>query len=231
MGGHCPGIEAFGGYLMNSCHGGMNPRAVLTALHLEGGCRFISLAPTARILQASSKNRRWSTASSFHSRMLYPGVHRARTSVATRIPLEDPVPHLLRKSSQMIAAKPEVYLNTGHVSGPEVMRILDLAERFKIRKVLIAHPARLQLTSMSSMRRRVAVPSSRHASSTGTIPTFRGPTTTSSRNTCTAFGALESEAHGPAMDKADSRYWPDTSCSARTMACAPRPPRSRACAL
>ena len=34
----------------------------------------------------------------------------------------------------MIAAKPEVYLNTGHVSGPEVMRILDLAERFGIRQ-------------------------------------------------------------------------------------------------
>ena len=31
---HVPGIKAYGGYLMNSCHNGMNPRAVKTALYL-----------------------------------------------------------------------------------------------------------------------------------------------------------------------------------------------------
>lgn len=42
MNRHMKGIRAFGGYLMNSCHGCMNPRAVKTALYLGDGCRFIS---------------------------------------------------------------------------------------------------------------------------------------------------------------------------------------------
>jgi hypothetical protein len=142
---HVPGIEAFGGYLMNSCHGGMNPRAVLTALHLEGGSRFISFGSHCTHFQASSE------AAVVEGKLvpfkdLYPEFVRRELSVATRIPLEDPVPQPLAEILEMIAAKPEVYLNTGHVSGPEVMRILDLAERFGIGKVLIAHPARLQLS-------------------------------------------------------------------------------------
>jgi hypothetical protein len=55
------------------------------------------------------------------------------------------VPQPLAEIFEMIAARPEVCLNTGHVSVPEVMRILDLAERFKIRKMLITH-LRRQLT-------------------------------------------------------------------------------------
>ena len=142
---HVEGIKTFGGYLMNSCHGGLNPRAVLTALHMEEGCRFISFGSHCTHFQAS-----------FESTVIdgqlvplkdaFPDFRERELSVAVRIPLEDPIPSALHEIFEMIAAKPEVYLNTGHVSGPEVMRILDLAERFGIRKVLIAHPARLQLS-------------------------------------------------------------------------------------
>ena len=46
---HVPGIETFGGYLMNSCHGGINPRAVLTALHWKAAAALSASARTARI--------------------------------------------------------------------------------------------------------------------------------------------------------------------------------------
>jgi hypothetical protein len=142
---HVPGIQTFGGYLMNSCHGGLNPRSVLTALHMEGGCRFISFGSHCTHFSAPTES------TILDGKLVpfkdaYPEFVERELSVAVRIPLEDPVPQPLAEILEMVAAKPEVYLNTGHVSGPEVMRILDLAERFKIKKVLIAHPARLQLT-------------------------------------------------------------------------------------
>jgi hypothetical protein len=140
-----PGIQTFGGYLMNSCHGGLNPRSVLTALHMEGGCRFISFGSHCTFFSAQNES------TVIDGKLVpfkdaYPEFAARELPVAIRIPLEDPVAAPLAEILEMISAKPDVYLNTGHVSGPEVMRILDLAERFKIRKVLIAHPARLQLT-------------------------------------------------------------------------------------
>lgn len=76
----------------------------------------------------------------------FPKFYQEELSRAVRIPLDDPIPDELGEILEMVAEHPEVYLNTGHVSGPEAMRILDLAERFGIKKVLIAHPARGQLT-------------------------------------------------------------------------------------
>jgi hypothetical protein len=142
---HVDGIETFGGYLMNSCHGGLNPRSVITALHMEGGCRFISFGSHCTHFSASNES------TIIDGKLVplkdaFPEFAERELSIAVKIPLEDPVPRPLVEILEMIAAKPEVYLNTGHVSGPEVMRILDLAERFGVRKVLIAHPARLQLS-------------------------------------------------------------------------------------
>ena len=53
---HVPGIQTFGGYLMNSCHGGLNPRSVLTALHMEGGCRFISFGSHCTYFSAQNES-------------------------------------------------------------------------------------------------------------------------------------------------------------------------------
>ena len=66
--------------------------------------------------------------------------------MATSIPLEGPVPEALDEILSMVAEHPEVYLNTGHVSVPEALRLLDLAEQYGIAKVLIAHPVRGQMT-------------------------------------------------------------------------------------
>ena len=143
---HVEGISTFGGYLMNSCHGGLNPRAVLTALHMGNeGCRFVSFGSHCTYFQASSELG-IQDGTLIPLADLYPKFAERELPVATRIPLSGPIPFALSEVLEMVAARPEVYLNTGHVSGPEVMRLLDLAEQFGIAKVLIAHPARLQLT-------------------------------------------------------------------------------------
>lgn len=142
---HVPGIETFGGYLMNSGHGGMNPRAVKTALYTEGGCRFISFGSHCTYYQASRE------CTLIDGKLVplkdaFPKFRDEELSRAVRIPLTDPVPSELDEILSMISEKPEVYLNTGHVSVEEAFRILDLAERYGIRKVLIAHPVRGMMT-------------------------------------------------------------------------------------
>src|SRR5687767_246452 len=47
------GIEVFGGIILGSCQGGMNPRAVLTALYYGSGARFVSFGAHCTYFQAS----------------------------------------------------------------------------------------------------------------------------------------------------------------------------------
>lgn len=142
---HVEGIQTFGGYLMNSCHGGLNPRAVKTALYLGDGCRFISFGSHCTYYSAEREST-VVDGKLVPFKDLYPKFVKEELSRAVRIPLEDPVPDELAEILTMVAEHPEVYLNTGHVSPDEAMRLLDLAERFGIKKVLIAHPVRGRLT-------------------------------------------------------------------------------------
>ncbi|MGV3576860.1 MAG: DUF6282 family protein [Devosia sp.] len=142
---HVPGIKTFGGYLMNSAHGGLNPRSVRTALYMEEGCRFISFGSHCTYFSASREST-IIDGELVPFKDAYPEFVKEELSRAIRIPEEGPISDDLAEILQMVADHPDVYLNTGHVSGPEVMRILDLAEEFKIGKVLIAHPARQQLS-------------------------------------------------------------------------------------
>jgi hypothetical protein len=77
---------------------------------------------------------------------LFPKFADQELSRAIRIPLQDPISPELEETLQLIAEHPDVYLNTGHVSGAEAMRLVELAERFGIQKILVAHPARRRLT-------------------------------------------------------------------------------------
>lgn len=142
---HVKGIRTFGGYLMNSCHGGMNPRAVKTALHLGDGCRFISFGSHCTYYSAEREST-LIDGKLVPFKDAFPKFAAEELSRATRIPLADPVPPELDEILSMIAEHPEVILNTGHVSVEEAFRLLDLAERYGIKKVLIAHPVRGSMT-------------------------------------------------------------------------------------
>lgn len=142
---HVPGIKTYGGYLMNSCHGGLNPRSVHTALYMEEGCKFISFGSHCTHFSASRESTILD-GELVPLKDAFPKFAEEELSRAVNIPVEGPISDQLAEVLQMVANHPDVYLNTGHVSGPEVLRILDLAEEFNINKVLIAHPARQQLT-------------------------------------------------------------------------------------
>jgi len=142
---HVPGIHTYGGYLMNSCHGGMNPRSVKTALHLEEGCRFISFGSHCTRYSAEREST-LIDGKLVPFKDAFPEFAKKELPVATYIPTEGPVSEELDEILTMIARHPRVYLNTGHVSVPEALRLLDLAEQYGIKKVLIAHPVRGRMT-------------------------------------------------------------------------------------
>lgn len=138
---HVPGIQTFGAYLMNSGHGGLHPRAIRTALHLEGGCRMISFGSHCTYHQASRESTIIDgKAVPLHE--AYPKFAREELSRAVRIPTEGSIPDELAEILEMVAQHPEVYLNTGHVSHDEVFRIVELSAEYGIDKVLVSHPAR-----------------------------------------------------------------------------------------
>jgi hypothetical protein len=140
-----PGIEVFGGLILTSGQGGLNPRAVKTALHYGSGAKFIHFGAHCTYAQVS-KERRMVDGKPVFLKDLYPKFAEEELSRAIQIPLEDPIPPQLEEVLQLVADCPDVYLNTGHVSGPEAVRVVELANRFGIKKVVVAHVARRQLS-------------------------------------------------------------------------------------
>ncbi|MFQ9908701.1 MAG: DUF6282 family protein [Acutalibacter sp.] len=120
-------------WLVNSCHGGMN----------QGLCAAagLSLRFPLHLLLCF---RRPPLSMAKHASGCHPKFRRGSPGVC--IPLEDPIPPQLDEILSMVAEKPEVYLNTGHVSPQEAVRVVELAKRYGIKKVLIAHPARRAMT-------------------------------------------------------------------------------------
>lgn len=139
------GIHVFGGIILSSCQGGMNPRAVRTALYYGSGAKFVSFGAHCTHFQASREGI-FINNQPVPFKDLYPEFNEKELSKAIKIPLHDPVPNDLDEILRLLAEHPDVYLNTGHLSGPEVLRLFELKERYGIQKFLVAHPARLQLT-------------------------------------------------------------------------------------
>ena len=77
---------------------------------------------------------------------LYPKFAEQEVPRAIRIPLQDPISPELEETLQLIAEHPDVYLNTGHVSGAEAVRLVELGQRYGIKKILVAHIARRRMT-------------------------------------------------------------------------------------
>jgi hypothetical protein len=132
-----PGITSFGGLIMNTVYGGMNPRIVKTALHYGSGAKFVSFGAHSTYFQASREGHtvdgRFVPLSE-----LYPEFERQELERCIRIPVDaEPSPELDEILS-LVASSPGVYLNTGHVSVEEAMRLVELAEQYHIEKVLVA---------------------------------------------------------------------------------------------
>ena len=135
------GIDVFGGLILSTCQGGLNPRAVKTALFYGSGARFVSFGAHSTRYQANLESR-VVDGKLVPIKDVYPAFAEKELLNTISIPLKDPVPWQLQDILKMVADRPEVYLNTGHVSKAEALRVIELADRYGIEKVLLAHPAR-----------------------------------------------------------------------------------------
>jgi hypothetical protein len=77
----------------------------------------------------------------------YPRFARQELPRSIQIPLDGPVPEDLEEILTLIAERPDVHLNTGHVSVEEAIRLVDLAIHFGIKKIVVAHPCRARMTT------------------------------------------------------------------------------------
>jgi hypothetical protein len=142
-----PGIQVFGGIILNTVYGGMNPRAVRTALYYGSGAKYVSFGAHSTYYLASQEGK-MVDGKPVLFKDLYPKFAAQELARAIRIPLEDPVPADLDEILQLIGEHPDVYLNTGHVSAEEALRLIELAPRYNIdmNRVLVAHVARNAMT-------------------------------------------------------------------------------------
>lgn len=132
-----PDFKTYGGLILNTVYGGMNPRAVKTAIYYGDGAKFISFGAHSTYYQAAREGRNVDGKFVPLSE-LYPKFKTEELSRAIRIPLDEPPGPELDEILQLIASHPHMYLNTGHVSAEEAVRLVDLAEEYGIKKVLVA---------------------------------------------------------------------------------------------
>ncbi|MGW5649553.1 DUF6282 family protein [Saccharopolyspora sp. NPDC003752] len=141
-----PGIEIFGGIILTTALGGLNPRAVKTALHYGAGAKFVHFGAHCTHFMASHEGS-FVDGKPVPFKDQYPKFAEQELAKSIRIPLEGPVPDDLAEILQLIAERPDVHLNTGHVSVPEAFRLVDLAIEAGIEKIVVAHPCRGRMTT------------------------------------------------------------------------------------
>jgi hypothetical protein len=132
-----PDFRTFGGLILNTVYGGLNPRAVKTALHYGDGAKFVSFGAHSTYFQAS-KEGRIIDGGFVALGDLFPKFAAEELSRAIRIPVDEPPQPELEEILSLIADHPDVYLNTGHVSNDEALRLIDLAVAHGIRRILVA---------------------------------------------------------------------------------------------
>jgi len=132
------GIEVYGGIILNTVYGGMNPRAVKTAIHYGSGARYVSFGAHSTCYQASKEGRYDENGEWILLREKYPKFVTEELSRCIRIPEEEPTSEL-KEILEIVAANPQVYLETGHVSNQEAFRILELGKQYGIKKMVVSN--------------------------------------------------------------------------------------------
>jgi hypothetical protein len=131
-----PDFLVFGGIILNTVFGGMNPRAVKTALYYGSGARFVCFGTHSTYYQASREGRVINGVFKPLAE-LYPKFREEELSRAIRIPLEGNPPPELDEILSLVARHPHVYLRTGHVSNAEALRLVELAREYGIKHIVV----------------------------------------------------------------------------------------------
>jgi hypothetical protein len=130
-----PNFKTYGGIILNTVYGGMNPRAVKTALNYGDGAKYVSFGAHSTLYQASREGRLVDGAFTPLSE-IYPGFRR-ELETCISIPEGPPSPEL-DDILGLIASHPDVYMITGHVSVPEAVRLVDYARDYGIERVVVS---------------------------------------------------------------------------------------------
>jgi hypothetical protein len=116
-----PGVEVFGGIVMNQSVGGINPIAVDNMVKFTGGCGKIVWLPTH-----DAANHK-----SFFAKKPDAGGIRVIDASGNVIPQ-------LREVLKIVA-KADIIFATGHVSAKEVLASVKAAKQEGVRKILVTH--------------------------------------------------------------------------------------------
>jgi len=144
-----PDFKVYGGLILNTVYGGMNPRAVKTALKYGDGAKYISFGAHSTYYQAAREGRVIDNKFVPLSE-LYPKFKTEELDRCIRIPDEAPSPEL-DEILKLIADNPHVYMITGHVSADEGVRLVDFAEEYGIEKVVVSS-AVTKIASMDQLQ-------------------------------------------------------------------------------
>jgi hypothetical protein len=143
---HVPGITVYGGLMLNTVYGGMNPRAFKTAIHYGDGAKYLDFGAHSTYYQAS-KEGRMVDGKFVPLSELYPKFREEELERAIRIPVdEEPGPEL-DEMLTLLADNPHMYMDTGHVSTQEAIRLVELKERYGYERVIVSS----SVTKISTM--------------------------------------------------------------------------------
>ena len=131
-----PDFQTYGGIILNTVYGGMNPRAVKTALHYGDGAKYVSFGAHSTYYQAAREGRTVDGKFVPLSE-IYPK-YNEELDRCIRIPLEEKPGPKLDEILSLIAENPDVYMITGHVSVDEALRLVGLAGDYGIERIVVS---------------------------------------------------------------------------------------------
>ena len=130
-------FQTYGGIILNTIYGGMNPRAVKTAFCYGDGAKYVSFGAHSTYFQASREGR-FVDGNFVPLSELYPKFKEEELDRCIKIPLDEAPSPELDEILTLIAENPHVYMITGHVSVGEASRLIDLACEYGIKRVVVS---------------------------------------------------------------------------------------------
>ena len=131
-----PSFHTYGGIILNTIYGGLNPRAVKTALAYGDGAKYVSFGAHSTYYQASREGR-LQDGKFIPLSEIYPKF-RDELKTAIKIPLDGSSDPRLDEILQLISDHPDVYMITGHTSVLEAMKLVELGKEHKINKMIVS---------------------------------------------------------------------------------------------
>jgi hypothetical protein len=142
-------FKTYGGLILNTVYGGMNPRAVKTAISYGDGAKYVSFGAHSTYYQAAREGR-LVDGKFIPLSELYPKFKEEELDRCIRIPLDEAPGPKLDEILRLIADNPQIYMITGHTSVKEAIRLVDLAGEYNIEKVVVSS-AVTKISDMSQL--------------------------------------------------------------------------------